>query len=220
MTGYTLRDPRPVVRENPYTFFVPSPEELAQVIPGQLVKLIFAADPPREKYGAERMWVIVTARDGNRLTGALDNDPDDIPGLTSGDAVHFDAHHIIATIWDDPDQAARFAVFAADQDRFFERCLADDAVIDGRARVQFLYRETPEHDTDDQFPDSGWRIRADVAALSDEEYKNPSCSYVAIGMVLNQDDTILDLIDAPVGSAFTLENDGQFHPTDFPETNA
>ena len=219
MPGYTLRDPRPAAQENPYTFFVPSPEEMAEIAPGQLVKLIFAADPPSEKYGAERMWVIVTTRDGDRLTGTLDNDPEDIPGLTAGDVVQFEAHHIIATIWEDPDQEARFAASAADQDRYFERCFVDDAVIDGRARVQFLYREPPEHGADDRFADSGWRIRADVAALSDEEYEDPSCSYVAIGVVLNQDDAILALIDAPVGSAFFLEDDGQFHPTDFPEAD-
>lgn len=219
MPGYTLRDPRPAAQENPYTFFLPTAEEITEIGPGHLVKLIFVATPPDREYGAERMWVEVTVRDGDDLTGTLDNEPADIPGLTCGDVIHFKAHHIISVFWEDPDQKARAAAAAAGQDRFFERCFVDDAVIDGRARVQFLYREAPEHAPDDKFPDSGWRIRADVEALSDEEYENPSCSYVAIGVVLNQDDTIRDHLDAPVGSAFFREDDGCFHPTDFPDTD-
>ncbi|MDQ2091302.1 hypothetical protein [Marimonas arenosa] len=55
MFRYTLRDPRPFKQESPYTFFLSKPEEIAEIARGQMVKLIFVADPPSDQDGAERM---------------------------------------------------------------------------------------------------------------------------------------------------------------------
>lgn len=161
------------------------------------------------------MWVEVTRRDGDSFTGTLDNDPYDIPGLNSGDPVPFEAHHIIGVIWEDPAKKARFMAADAQQDRFFERCFVDDAVIEGRARAQYVYREPPESRPDDKEPDSGWRIRADVDALSDEEYEDTPASYVAIGVALNQDDSFLHLLTSPVGSAFLRDENDHYHPVEY-----
>lgn len=38
---YTLDDPRPIAEGAPYTFYLPSTEEIAAVGPGDLVKLLF-----------------------------------------------------------------------------------------------------------------------------------------------------------------------------------
>ncbi|WP_293973287.1 DUF2314 domain-containing protein [Sphingopyxis sp.] len=65
------------------------------VSPGDLVKLIFRSIPDSGEWGAERMWVIVTATDGAWLTGTLDNDPLDMPQLSAGDRVTFARGHII-----------------------------------------------------------------------------------------------------------------------------
>lgn len=210
--GFDLIDPRPIQRENPYTFFVPGNEELAEVAPGLLVKLIFTAVPASQKHGAERMWVLVKTRNGDHLTGTLDNEPDDIPGLKDGDPVAFQLHHIIAVQWEDPAQDARFA---SEFNNWFARCFVDDAVLEQRARVGFIYREPPEHDEKDEYPDTGWRIRADVYQLSDEEYENSPFSYVAIGAVLNRDDSFVDLLGCPVGSAFLRDPDSDtYQPTE------
>lgn len=208
--GFELLDPRPRQRENPYTFFRPGDDELDEVAEGQLVKLMFRAVPPSDEYDAERMWVKVTHRDDDRLTGTLDNDPADIPGLKDGDPVAFQFHHIIGIIWDDADQKEKYKT---DFDGWFARCFVDDAVLDGRARVGFIYREEPEDREGDTYPDSGWRIRADVDQLSDEEYDDPDVSYVAIGAVLNRDDSFLGLLFAPVGSAFLREEGNAYAPT-------
>lgn len=203
MQGYHLIDPRPLRDRAPYTFFVPGADEIAQVRPGLLVKLIFAADPPSEKHGAERMWVKVDHRDGEDLSGRLDNDPDDIPALRHGDAMEFKSHHIIAVFWEDPEEKARFT---GSNERWFERCYVDAEVLEGTARVQYLYREAPEHAPDDRYPDTGWRLRADVSQLTDEQYETPRARYVAIGAALNKDDSYVDLLDAPIGSAFFRES--------------
>ncbi len=202
---YKLLDPRPRKLESPYTFYLPSAEELAEVSPGVIVKLMFSAIPASEKYDAERMWVEVNERQGDQLIGTLDNDPSDIPGLTCGDAVEFELHHIIAVYWEDPNLKARFS---SDFDNWFARCFVDPAVLEGRARVGFLYREDPEHEEGDKYPDTGWRIRADVMELSDAEYEAYDeivPEYVAIGSVLNRDDSILSVLGAPTGSRFVRD---------------
>lgn len=212
--GYDLRDPRPTQRESPYTFFLPSAEEVAEIAPGQQIKLIFVADPASEQNGAERMWVTVTRREGDDFTGELDNEPADIPTLKAGDIVQFKAHHIIGVLWETPEQKKQFE---KDLDGWFARCYVDAEILEGTARVQFLYREPPEHSAEDNYPDTGWRLRADVAQLTDEQYENPRANYVAIGAALNRDDSFLSLLDAPQGSAFFRESGADdFHPVDPP----
>lgn len=210
--GYELNDPRPIKREAPYTFYLPADEQLAEVSPGVLVQLIFRAVPQTETYDAERMWVEVKHRDGDALSGVLDNEPVDIPGLAHGDTVAFRLHHIIDIDWEDPAAKERFST---DFNKWFARCFVDKAVLEGRARAGFVYREQPEHKDSDRYPDTGWRIRADVDELSDEEYNaNPSPSYVAIGAVLNKDDSFVGLLSAPVGSAFLRGEGDDYEPTD------
>lgn len=92
---YEIEDPRAIAAEAPYTFYLPSENELLAVSPGDLVKLIFRSIPDSGEWGAERMWVIVTATDGAWLTGTLDNDPLDMPQLRAGDRVTFAPGHII-----------------------------------------------------------------------------------------------------------------------------
>ena len=54
----------------------------------------------------------------------------------------------------------------------------------------------------DRFPDSGWRIRADARGKSAEDFDSDEIAYVAIGAVLNKDDSWLQLIDEPMGARF------------------
>lgn len=54
----------------------------------------------------------------------------------------------------------------------------------------------------DKFPDSGWRVIGDLRNVSEEDIAERKLAYVAIGAVLNRDDSWLHLVDAPVGSAF------------------
>lgn len=75
-------------RENPETFYVPPPEEIERVGPGDHCKLIFIGSELNE-----RMWVFVTAREDGGFVGTLANNP-----LQSdwnfGDVVRFRPEHI------------------------------------------------------------------------------------------------------------------------------
>ena len=85
----------------------------------------------------------------------------------------------------------------------------DRCVINGEAKVGYLYREEPDMAKEgDRFSDSGWRIRGDTRGKSTEELASREIAYVAVGVVLNKDDTWLHLIDEPIGANFEKDFEG------------
>ena len=77
-------------------------------------------------------------------------------------------------------------------------------VLEGRSKAGYLYREKSDQDDD-----SGWRI---TVGDETEEYMNESknISYVSLGAVLRQDDSFVNLLDAPEGSSFRRDSKGSF----------
>ena len=203
---YTLDDPRPMAKESPYTFFLPSQIELDNVAVGDDVKLIFRGHPKSRKYGAERMWVQVTSISQTMLEGTLKNQPWDLPQIRSGDSVRFQQFHIAAA--DKPVEGVPGVR------EYWERCLVDKCVTDDRVPVHLLYREEPDMAQEgDEYPDSGWRIRGDYRGLAEAEIDARPVEYVALGAVLNADDSWLHLIDQPVGARFIRDfTTGKFIP--------
>lgn len=94
-----IADPRPLAEAAPYTFFLPSENEVLALRPGDLVKLIFQSDPPSREYAAERMWVRVTRIEGEQLWGRLDNAPLDMPQLRPGREIRFRRGDVIDLRW-------------------------------------------------------------------------------------------------------------------------
>ena len=200
MSLFTLDDPRPNAAEAPYTYFLPLPDHLAALQRDDSVKLVFRPTASGTKWDAERMWVTVTRVDGDHLEGVLDNHPDDIPGLEAGASVSFFLWHVIAIQFDPEHQATP----QPDPRReYWERCMVDKAVIQGELKVDYIYREAPDlAGADDNYPDSGWRIRGDLLNATDAEIDARETAYIAIGAILNRDSSWLHLIDEPVGTAF------------------
>ena len=195
---YDLVDPRPIAERSPYTFFLPSAAEIAAVSIGDLVKLTFEYPHETEKWGAERMWVVVEKVSDNKIAGVLDNHPSEpTTSLKAGAIVRFARHNIISVRWANPDAAPR----PNDYREYWERCLVDQCVLDGEESVENLYREKPEPLREgDTYPDSGWRILGRQGDLTNADMDARKISYVALGAVLNVDDSWLDWIDAPVGT--------------------
>lgn len=198
--SYTIANPRPIAEDEPYTFFLPSENEVLALRPGDLVKLIFQSTPPSPEYAAERMWVRVVRVEGDRLWGALDNEPIDMPQLRAGREVAFRRGDVIDLRWGEnhpvrpPSAPAR---------RHYEaRCLVDSCVLADRAAVHYLYRELPLPPVVGDEPDSGWRIRGDYRGMEDEVIGARAVECVSLGVVLNIDDSWVHLIDMPTGSAF------------------
>ena len=68
----------------------------------------------------------------------------------------------------------------------------------------------------DKYPDSGWRIRGNVDQMTDEQYENGTASYIALGKVLNEDDSWLHLIESSVGTTYLKNKEtGVFEATEF-----
>jgi hypothetical protein len=197
---YEVLDPRPVAAEAPYTFFLPDPEVIKAVCTGDHVKAIVRAVPPSERYDAERVWLRVTSARPDWLEGALDSQPLDMPLLLQGAILRLPRSHVVDVILADPERMPRTV---KPKRQYWARCKVDQCVLDGELKVGYLYREAPDMTKDgDKFPDSGWRIRGDTRGPLIEQLGFRKIAYVALGAVLNRDDTWLHLIDEPVGVRF------------------
>ena len=134
-----------------------------------------------------------------------------MPQLSPGDRVEFSLKHIIDIDWDDEALEKR-RLNRREKRQYWDRCLVDKVVLSHKIPVQYIYRETPDMgNDDDKYPDSGWRIRGNIDLMTQEQYDNEDASYIAIGKVLNIDDSWLDLVDSPIGSRFFKnEETGKF----------
>ncbi|MGF7171034.1 hypothetical protein FHS91_002724 [Sphingobium xanthum] len=201
---YRVEDPRPIAATSPYTFFLPSENELLALAPGDRVKLTFVGEPGGKTYGAERMWVTITELFGSTLSGRLDNVPFELHQLRVGDGVRFERSQVLDIQWNEDRERAPPS--APPYREYWDHCFVDRGVLDGEMPVYYLYRETPDDQGDDKYPDSGWRFRGDWRGVTEEEFQAWEFDYIAIGKVLNADDSWVHLIDAPIGSAF-IRND-------------
>jgi hypothetical protein len=97
-----LLDVEALRREAPLTFSIPRSDQRASLKVGDLVKLIFEAEPPSSTgLTAERMWVEVREVGDGRFVGSLDNQPSFIADLEPGATVRFGPEHV-AAIYDSP----------------------------------------------------------------------------------------------------------------------
>lgn len=193
MPSWHLANADQIAAENKYTFYKPSREAIEQVVPGEMVKLIFRFDSDNpDAPSAERMWVVVEeAHENGCFRGRLDNEPRYIQNLKPGDAVEFEARHIVNTEHDDDDDIV---------ERCIKRCFVTKRVLAEGYKVGYLYREEPDEERD-----SGWRITSNTES---DEYMDDSnnIAYVSLGAVLNRDDSFVELLDQLVGSAFIRES--------------
>jgi hypothetical protein len=200
--GFEILDPRLVANAtNKYTFFLPTLDHINAIGNGDLVKVWMRAIPASEKWDSERVWVRVLSSSPDCLIGTLESDPFDIPGLARGAEIHFLRTHVMNISFRNAEVEEALAV--SPRREYWERCLVDQIVLDGDAPVHLIWREQPTlTKQDDRFADSGWRIRGDMRGTSEEQLQRRKVAYVALGAVLNRDDSWLGVIDEPVGVTF------------------
>lgn len=183
--------------EAPYTFFLPSPELIEAIRPGDHVKVGFEYDPPGEEFCGERMWVLVTSVSNGRYHGTIDNEPSERI-VSYGDAVEFGSDEVLDVMLANK----RCLPALARRREYWDRCLVDNCVLNDDVHVEYIYREPPEPLEDAEHGDSGWRIRGRQGSETDDEMEKREVSFVALGAVLNRDDSWVHLLDEPEGSAF------------------
>lgn len=200
--GWRLTDPRPIQAEVPYTFFVPSDVEKAALCVGDIVKLEF------EEYDAEgssfeRMWVVLEAQTITGWIGRLDNEPDGFDGLlVLGYSIPFENDHIYSVWQLKIDQTN-------DEVRMRARCYVDPSVVDGSGKIGRIERRSPRNWLRPfaRYPFTGWYIYTDTEA----KLPRAQMMYVAIGVVLNKDDSILPYLGNPIGTRLVRHGD-DFQP--------
>jgi hypothetical protein len=193
MPTWQLANADQIAADNPYTFYKPSAALIAQVKPGEAVRLIFRirSDNPQAP-GAELLDVQVLAMQaGGRFTGQLLTASAWLSDLPRGAPVAFDASHIVSCAHDQPDP--RLQAYA-------RQCYATRRILKDGQRVGYLYREAPEGPQD-----SGWRFTANDE--SDAYMADPNNSAkVSLGVLLSFDDSCLALLDAPEGAAYARDD--------------
>lgn len=83
-------------------------------------------------------------------------------------------------------------------------CIASDMItVDGN-RVGWMYREEPDNPID-----SGWRF---FSGLESQDYADDSSKFAIydVNTIANYDPEIVSYLDAPVGSAFERDPNGEF----------
>ncbi len=201
--GIALDDPRPIAAGAPYTFFLPQPDELAALGPGDEIKAIFREIAGGREYDAERMWVLIERIENGDVIGTLDNEPKDMKLITLGDPVRIPLTHAISTLFRDDRVDPHVPVR-----QYWERCFVDDCVVAGRCHADYIYREQPDMTREgDKDEDSGWRIRGTDEAIEEDRLAGREPHYIALGKVLNADDRWLHLIDREIGVAFQWDPD-------------
>jgi hypothetical protein len=203
MPSWHLDNAEELAARYKYTFYKPSPTLIARIAPGDCVKLIFRFESTNpDAPAAERMWVVVNeVLPHGHFTGHLDNEPRYITDLKHADLLAFEARHIINTQLDEEERSL--------VDRYAKRCYVTRRVIDDDCPVGYLYREEPDDEED-----SGWRITANDES---EDYMDDAknLAYVSLGVVLNLDDSFIDLLDEPMGCAYVRNPDtGRFESID------
>jgi hypothetical protein len=93
---YILEDVILNNKQYPRTYLIPTPEEINNLHPGMLVKLVFVLEEMIDGCGAERMWVEITEINGNTFYGILTNVPRYLSTIEPGDTIQFSGNHIAA----------------------------------------------------------------------------------------------------------------------------
>lgn len=83
-------------------------------------------------------------------------------------------------------------------------CIATKKILSEGYKVGYMYREEPDDDND-----SGWRF---FEGSEDDEYIDDpyNLKFVDVGVICDYDEDIIPLLDAPYGSAYYRDENGEF----------
>jgi hypothetical protein len=85
--------------------------------------------------------------------------------------------------------------------KYIHRCMTTQKVLYENAKIKWFYREESMGEMREGIFDTGWRFMA--GDETDEYLEKPdNLHLVSLGALLNKDDSFVDLLDAPEGSAF------------------
>lgn len=200
--SWTLVDCEELSKESKYTFYKPSRNITDQLEVGNLVKLNFQFESTNDEDPlGERMWVIITEKSQNKFKGTLDNNPFYLSELYYQDIIEFEHKHII-----DHDLEISEPNLV---DKYIERCFVNNQILYEQESINYLYREPMEDDYEGEYEDSGWRLM--TGKETNEYMDNPdNFSFVSLGAVLSIDDSIIEILESEIGTAYKRNDEGIF----------
>jgi hypothetical protein len=197
-----LTDAAALQKTAKYTFYRPSERVMAKLKKGNLVKLVFeitgleSNDLLAMLPSAERMWVIITERNGDKFKGTLDNDPYKIQDIKAGDLVEFETKHIIQSDIEEMefDIVEKYSVF----------CIVSNKILMDNERIGLLYRNEVIK-LENGRTDSGWCF---MSGNESEAYLNnpENFTFTTLGKVLNLNDAFIQFLDEPEGSEYCWDD--------------
>jgi hypothetical protein len=197
-----LTDAAALQKTAKYTFYRPSERVMAKLKKGNLVKLVFeitgleSNDLLAMLPSAERMWVIITERNGDKFKGTLDNDPYKIQDIKAGDLIEFETKHIIQSDIEEMefDIVEKYSVF----------CIISHKILMDNERIGLLYRNE-EIKLENGRKDSGWCF---MSGNESEAYLNDpeNFTFTTLGKVLNLNDAFIQFLDEPEGSEYCWDD--------------
>ena len=194
MKSWQIEDITEWAKEHKYTFYVPPKSVIDKLGKGNLARMIFLFESDNPKAPrAERMWVEIKERSGDKFKGYLTNMPLYIEDLTIGDEIEFETKNIIDS---DVESEEEDLV-----EKYIHRCFVTNEVSQKKRKIKYLYRAESIGEQAEGICDSGWRI---MAGDETQEYMDDSnnLQMLSLGFVLNIDDTIIDILEEPTGSQF------------------
>jgi len=200
--SWRLVDCEELAKDNKYTFYKPSRNITDKLDVGNVVKLNFQFESTNDEDPlGERMWVIITEKSQNKFKGTLDNNPFYLSELYYQDIIEFEHKHII-----DHDLEISEPNLV---DKYIERCFVNNQILYEQESINYLYREPIEDDYEGDYEDSGWRLM--TGKETDEYMDNPdNFSFVSLGAVLSIDDSIIEILESEIGTAYKRNDEGIF----------
>jgi hypothetical protein len=206
---FRILDPRPLAEYRPYTCGLPKKECLDAIGKGDAVCV--GVYGPKRDYGLEA-WFDVLSATPDDIEGRMKKVPLGWPEPASDIVLKFAKCAVTDVNFADP-KCQPLAEIPAK--KYSGWCLIDSAIRFPDCKVQHIFREEPKmlyEDEPDDESDSGWRISAASAPLWDAQVK-----FVSLHYALDCDDSWLNYVDEPVGSAFKRdEKTGLFMPDQAP----
>ncbi|WLR42302.1 DUF2185 domain-containing protein [Bacillus carboniphilus] len=195
--SWCLDDVYTLNKQSPYTFYIPSPEVLDRLKVGDRVRLIFVNEEVDDDgFRGERMWVEITQLNGTSFKGILNNEPYRL-SLEVGDEISFKRENICDTDTIDP--------HLSEWDFYFDTLVTVSEDVFEKEEFNFMLRDEPKGEGD-----AGWSI---LSGYEDDDFLNDLENFqiVSIGVILNIDDSILNIIKEPPLCAYERDENGEFY---------
>lgn len=141
-------------KQEPRHFQIPSEQEIENLIPGDLVKIIFIFKfETEEGCRAERMWVEISQTNGVSFKGILTNKPYYIDEVNVGSEIIFEKRHIASIYCKQPSRIdeEKFAIITvrAIENKEVNWCVWDEPMNDQDSGWQLFYGDEDEEYLED-----------------------------------------------------------------------